>query len=344
VHNTSEENWVPMDGDTFVTKDGFILNTFGYEHPDDRVFAFLKYIPAKFKDLFNVEMLERTWTFGKNQLFRAEKLYTAKNYQTFIEAFRKNFPDYLYYDSFRNKELITAPFEQIEQVFVPKDRLTWLQSLPKRDKLQQMALELIQLISKESNVLLTDFGIHGSIALDMHAPESDIDFVIYGTENFRLVEEAITRLVNTAKLSYIIGNRLEAARKFQGKYQGKIFMYNATKKLVQLKEKYGDYNYIPLDAMRFKATVCDDTETMYRPAIYKISGYKPQDDQSELDLDKIPIQVVSNIGCYRNIARRGSEIKVAGKLERVESTTSSEVFYQVVVGTATSEEEYIWPT
>jgi predicted nucleotidyltransferase len=82
---------------------------------------------------------------------------------------------------------------------------------------------------------------------------------------------------------------------------------------------------------------------MYRPATYKISGYKPIDDQSELDVDKIPIQVVSNIGCYRNIAYKGSEINVAGKLERVESTSSNEVFYQVVVGTATSEEEYIWP-
>ena len=62
-----------------------------------------------------------------------------------------------------------------------------------------------------------------------------------------------------------------------------------------------------------------------------------------LILEQIPIQVVSNIGLYRNVARCGSEIKVAGKLERVESTSSDEVFYQVVVGTATSEEEYIWP-
>jgi len=30
-------------------------------------------------------------------------------------------------------------------------------------------------------------------------------------------------------------------------------------------------------------------------------------------------------------------------LERVESIKTGEVFYQVVVGTATSEEEYIWP-
>ena len=122
-----------MDGDTFVTKDGFIMNTFGYEHPDDRVFAFLKYIPAQYKQLFNVEMLTRTWKFGSNeltqQLFRAEKLYTAKNYQTFIEAFRKTFPNYLYFDQTRGKELITAPLDAIEQVFVPKDRLVWLQNL-----------------------------------------------------------------------------------------------------------------------------------------------------------------------------------------------------------------------
>jgi predicted nucleotidyltransferase len=332
-----------MDGDTFVTKDGFILNTFGYEHPDDRVFAFLKYIPAQFKELFHVEMLERTWRYGENQLFRAEKLYTAKNYQSFIETFRKNFPDYLYYDQFRDKELITAPLRLIEDVYVPKDRLVWLQTLPKHDKLQSMALELINLISKESGVDLNDLGAHGSIELNMHAPESDIDFVVYGSENFRKVEDAIARLVNTAKLSYIIGNRLDAARKFQGRYRGKIFMYNATRKSDEVTAQYGMYRYIPLDPVRFQSTICNDSENMYRPATYKISTFKPLDPESELPIDKIPVQVVSNIGCYRNIARQGSEIKVAGRLERVESTQTNEVFYQVVVGTATSEEEYIWP-
>jgi predicted nucleotidyltransferase len=336
-----------MDGDTFVTKDGFILNTFGYEHPEDRVFAFLKYIPAQYRGLFNVEMLTRTWRFGINpltsQLFRAEKLYTAKNYQTFIEAFRKTFPDYLFYDETRGKELITAPLEKIAQVFVPKDRLVWLQELKNPDSLQQLALQLIELVSKESGVAKSDFGIHGSIALEMHAPESDMDFVVYGSQNFRLVEEAIQRLVNEAKFSYIAGNRIEAARKFVGKFQGKIWMYNATKKSDEIKTQYGDYTFTPLAPLRFTATVCDDTETMYRPAIYKISNYIPADAQSELDLEQIPIQVTSNIGCYRNVARVGQQIKVAGTLEKAQSTRNNSSFYQVVVGTATSEEEYIWP-
>jgi predicted nucleotidyltransferase len=336
-----------MDGDTFVTKDGFIMNTFGYEHPDDRVFAFLKYIPALYKQLFKVELLTRTWKFGSseltNQLFRSEKLYTAQNYQTFIEAFRKTFPNYLFFDKTRGKELITAPLDAIEQVYVPKDRLVWLQNLKNPDKLQAMSLQLIDLISKESGVSCSDLGIHGSIALEMHVPESDMDFVVYGTTNFRIVENAIQRLVNQNILTYIAGNRIEAARKFVGKYQGKIWMYNATKKPDEIKTQFGDYTYTPLAQVRFIANVCDDTETMYRPAIYRISNYQPQDDPSELDLEKIPIQVVSNIGCYRNVARAGQKIKVAGTLEKVQSTRSDSVFYQVVVGTATSEEEYIWP-
>jgi hypothetical protein len=334
--------WLPADGDTFVTKNGFIFNTFGYEHPDDRVFSFLKYIPAKFKALFNVQMLERTWKYGDTQLFRAEKLYTAKNYTTFIEAFRKNFPDYVYYCYLRNKELITVPLDFIERVFVPRDRLAALRQVPKPDKLQKLALELLNVLSAESGVSLDDFGIHGSIALDMHAPESDIDFVVYGTENFRTVEEIIARLVNTGTLSYIISNRLDAARKFQGRYKGKIFMYNATRQPEEVKTRYGDARFSSIDPVRFECTVSDDTEAIFRPATYKITNYKPLDAESELLLDKIPDRVVSNIGCYRNVARQGSEIKVAGQLERVEVIKTGAVHYQVVVGTATSEEEYIW--
>jgi len=307
------------------------------------VFAFLKYIPADFKALFNVDMLTRTWKYGETRLFRAEKLYTAQNYQTFIEAFRKNFQDYVYYDPLRGKELISAPLSSIETVYVPRDCLVALKKVKKPDELQKMALDLLDLISKQSGIGLADFGIHGSIALNMHAPESDIDFVIYGSQNFRVVEQAIAELVNAGKLSYIVGNRLDAVRKFQGRYCGKIFMYNATREPEEVKTRYGAYRYVPIAPLRFQCTVNDDAETMYRPAIYKISSYKPVDSASELPPEKVPDRVVSNIGCYRNIARQGSEIKVAGQLERVEPVEKGKAFYQVVVGTATSEEEYIWP-
>ena len=340
---TAITGWVPVDGDTFVTKEGFIFNTFGYEHPDKRVFAFLNYIPAEFKALFHVDMLERTWTYGETRLFRAEKLYTAQNYQSFIATFRKNFPDYIYYCPLRHKELISAPLSSIKRVYVPKDCLRTLTKLEHPDTLQKTALNLISLLSKESGVGMEDFGIHGSIALNMHAPESDIDFVVYGAQNFRKVEATIARLVNAGMLSYIFGNRLDMARRFQGRYLNKTFMFNATRKPEEVKTRYGMFRFSSIDPVRFQCTVSDDSETMFRPATYKIANYTPLDSASELPPDKIPDRVISNIGCYRNVARQGSEIKVSGKLERVEEIRTGDVFYQVVVGTATSEEEYIWP-
>jgi predicted nucleotidyltransferase len=339
----SPKNWIPSDGDTFVTKEGFIFNTFGYEHPEKRVFAFLKYIPASFKGLFNVDMLERTWTFGGKELFRAEKLYTAQNYQTFISVFRKNFPDYVYYCPFRGKELISSPISSIAQVFVPRDCLVALRKKDKPDSLQSLALELLNLLSYESQIGLKDFGIHGSIALNMHSPLSDIDFVICGSRNFRTLEKTIARLVDAQKLSYVFGNRLEAARRFQGRYKGKVFMYNATRKRDEIKAKYGEHKFSPLRPVKFECTVSDDSETMFRPATYHVVNCRPKDQASELPADALPSQVVSNIGCYRNIAKKGSAIKVSGTLERVEAVATRNVFHQIVVGTATAEEEYIWP-
>jgi predicted nucleotidyltransferase len=82
---------------------------------------------------------------------------------------------------------------------------------------------------------------------------------------------------------------------------------------------------------------------MFRPAIYKIEDYKPDDSASVLSKDKVPEFVVSMIGCYRNVAKTGNKIKVSGMLEKVENVKTGEVFHQVVVGTGTNEEEYVWP-
>jgi predicted nucleotidyltransferase len=288
-------------------------------------------------------MLDRTWNYGDRKLFRAEKLYTAANYKIFIEAFRKNFPNYLFFCPFRNKELISPPIASIEKVFVPKERLVALRKINNPDRVQKMALDLVDLLSKESGVSLDDFGIHGSIALNMHSELSDIDFVVYGSPNFRLVEAAIDRLVNKGVLRYIFGNRLDRARKFKGKYLDKIWMYTAARKPEEFPAPYGAYRFVPVAPLHFQCTVSDDVEAIFRPAIYHITDYNALDAKSELSQNKLPDCIVSNIGCYRNVARKGDRVKVTGTLEQITSTKTGEVSYQVIVGTATAEEEQIWP-
>lgn len=336
--------WTPMDGDTFITKEGFIFNVFGYEHPENRVFAFLKYVPSTFKKLFKVNFLEREWKIGKMTLFRAEKLYTAQNYQSFLETFRQSFPNFVYFCPFREKEVISVPLSSIEKVYIPRECLKNIAKLRQRDKLQELTIEFVDLLSNESNIPKEDFGAHGSIALNMHTQESDIDIVVYGAQNFRKLEKAIQELVEAGTLNYVFNNRLDAARKYKGRFKGKIFMYNAVRKPEEVNSKYGLYKFKPIKPVKFSCTVKDDVEAMFRPAIYKVENHKPLDAFSNVHINEIPETLISMIGCYRNVARKGDEIRVSGMLERVENIETGEVHYQVVVGTGVSEEEYIWPS
>jgi predicted nucleotidyltransferase len=340
---TGKADWFPVDGDTFVTKEGFIFNVFGYEHPLSRVFAFLKYVPAKFKGLFNIDYLKRTWKYGKTELLRAEKLYTAQNYQNFLQTFRKEFPTLVYSCPFRKKEVISAPLSSVERVYVPQQCMRVLENLRSRDSLQEDTLGFIKLLSSESGISNQDFGVHGSVALGMHTSKSDIDIVVYGTRNFRALEKTVHKLVKAGTLSYRSNNRIDVARHFKGRYKKRIFMYNAIRKLEEISTKYGTFSYLPIIPLKFSCTVRDDSEAMFRPAIYKIDNYRPANAESEVDKDEIPEQVVSMIGCYRNVARQGGKIKVSGMLERVEDLETSEYFYQAVIGTGNNEDESICP-
>jgi hypothetical protein len=277
------------------------------------------------------------------KLLRAEKLYTAENYQVFLETFRKNFPNYVYFCPFREKDVISAPLSSIKKVFVPKERLCFLIELKRKDSLQKMTLDFINLLSGESGIAIEDFGVHGSVALGMHTPKSDIDVVVYGSRNFRRLEMTINKLVEAGTLSYVFNNRLDAARRFKGRFLNRIFMYNAIRKPEEVNSKYGEFKYSPLAPVKFQCTVKNDDEAMFRPAIYKIEDYKPIGSISTLPKDEFPELVVSMIGCYRNVAKNGDKIRVSGMLERAENVETGEVFHQVVVGTSMSEEEHIWP-
>jgi predicted nucleotidyltransferase len=120
-------------------------------------------------------------------------------------------------------------------------------------------------------------------------------------------------------------------------------MYNAVRKPEEVNSKYGMFKYLPVLPVRFFCTVKDDSEAMFRPAIYKIENYDPADTRSALSRDKVPSLVVSMIGCYRNVAHRGDKIRVSGMLESVENVETGQLSHQVVVGTGTSEEEHVWP-
>jgi len=337
------EDWIQRDGDAFLTREHFLFYVFGYEHPPERVFSFLKCIPSQLSQLFPLRYLERTWKMGETEFNRAEKLYTAQNLQGILETFRRHFPSYVYFCPFRGKEIMSAPLRLIEKVFDPRDCLQRIMEEGRKDPLQNLTVELVGLLSAKASVPLDDFGVHGSLALGMHTAESDIDLAVYGAENFRRLEATVNKLVDEGLLSYVFTRRFDRVRRHRGRYLDKTFVYTAVRKTEETTSKYGEYRYLPIKPVTFLCRVTDNREAMFRPAIYRVEDYQPLDPSSELQEGELPSEVVSMMGCYRNVAHRGDTIKVSGTLERVEKIKTGETHYQVVVGTGTRGDEYLWP-
>ena len=335
--------WIPRDGETLLTEEGFIFYVFGYEHPDKRVFAFLKYIPSSLAHHFPIRFLKQKWNLGNLELSRPQKLYTAQNYQKFLETFRGSFPHYLYCCPFRGKEVLSVPLDHIERVYLPGECLQAIFKKEKKDALQKETVELVSLLSAESEVLIQDFGIHGSVGLNMHSEYSDIDLVVYGSQNFKKLEAAVNRLADEGVFLHVFTKKIDHARKHRGRYNDRRFVYNAVRKYEEIDAQHGKLKYTPVKNVSFSCEVVDDSENMFRPAIYPIKNYQPEDSASELSEEQVPARVLSMIGYYRNVARKGDCVKVLGTLERVENVETGEVSYQVVVGTATREKEYLEP-
>jgi predicted nucleotidyltransferase len=341
-----EKAWSPRDGDAFVTRDNFIFYTFGYEHPAERIFAFLKYISSRYISLFPVEYLSTRWKMDNTELVRPEKLYSAANLQTFIETFRRSFPKYLYYCPYREKEVVCPSRNVVKRVYSPDQRLRALFKKKNPNRLQTLASELVNQFSNASGVSIEDFGVHGSIALGIERAQSDIDLVVYGGQNFRKLEAAVNKLANEGVIDYsFIGQAraLDATKKQYGRFKRKSFVYTAVRKKDEIVDVYGDCKYSVIAPVKFSCRVTDDSQAMFRPALYIINDYESSNPAFQLESNDIPSILVSMIGMHRNIARKGDCIEVSGFLERVEHLQTGQISFQVIVGSGTSENEYICP-
>jgi predicted nucleotidyltransferase len=227
---------------------------------------------------------------------------------------------------------------------LPNQQLKSLLVRKRRSNLQKLAQELVKTISNASNVSIEDFGVHGSIALNTETAQSDIDLTVYGAQNFRRVKSTVRELSQEGVLQYAFNDKLDKIKNQHGRFKGRRFIYNAVRKFEEITTQYGDNQYSVIEPIRFKCTIIDDDEAMFRPAVYRINGYLPLNEQSRLERGNQPSIVTSMIGAYRNVARKGDLVEVSGVLERVESVKTGKDVFQVVIGSGTSDSEFVMPS
>jgi len=324
------------DGDVIVSADRFIFYTFGYDHPEDRVISFLKYVPAKHASRFCIEWTKYGWSFMGEDMVRPKELFSPENHLKLIGSFKKSFPGYLHYSRMLKRWLIAVPKRLIWRVFDPSQCLIELLKKSERDSLEEKAIQLINKLSSESDVPLASFGIHGSISLGMHHEGSDIDVIVYGASSFSRVIDAMKMLEGKGEIDLVRETFYDERKLNKGIFNHVRFNVNATRTLSEICPRM--LHFEPVAQIEASCKVVNDDEAMFRPAIYKVSECAIESGPS-FYADSVS-EVCVMIGQFRSLASKGDKILVSGMLERVRS--DDEEWFRIVVGSGLRD-EYMRP-
>jgi len=333
---------VYRDGDIIQSTDDFIFYTFGYEHPTDRVFAYLKYLPSHLGALFKIDFLPQRWKLEGVTLIRPRHLYSLETLTETHKVFSSHFPNYLYHCPYNGKTLVAVPRSSIKAVFKPSESLSRLLKKASLNPLENTAVRWITMISKRAEVVIGTFGLHGSLAIGLRSEAPDVDVAVYGGNAFRRVKETVRKLVEEGSMRYLFENELDKVRLNKVLFQGEKVVFNATKKPEEVYERYGDVRREAVKRVWFACRVKSAEEAVFKPAKYAVYNYTHMDEGSRLNPGMVPRDVVSMIGVFRDIASEGQMIEVRGVLEKETGLVNGKLSgYRVVVGSGLPGDEFI---
>jgi len=289
--------------DFVITKNDWIFSVVSYDLGGEDVKCLLRYIPD--------EKGERVSEKGR---YRKLDFYEA------YEFLRKYRPEYL-------KDVHVVPKRDIKEILRPEVRLP---VIAEREENARTIYELLgRYIPKER------IGITGSFLCGLNAEKSDLDFVIYGRENFNKArevvrdanEEGLTAEINEGlwkqiyqkrkpELSYENFVAHEMRKGHRGAIGGTYFDILYVRDAEELK-RLDSRNYEKGERAGYRlitAEVKDASFSFDSPAIYEI-------EHPEIT------RVLSFTHTYAGQALTGETIEARGVLERTKHET------RLVVGT-----------
>jgi predicted nucleotidyltransferase len=310
---------------------GLIFDVKGLLHPPERVVAYLRYIPD-----------------GRGRRERAgikyRKVYSL---QERTELLAKKWPQYLWKDPFFSRVVQAVPVHEVKQHYSPIEKFAQLQGAVELNEQERLASEMAATLAKEAQVSTSKVGVSGSLLVGLNAARSDIDLVFYGSSAARRCHSKLRELLGTcargfspyakrdlqrlytqrdqrAAVSFATFVQHEQPKVQQGKFRGTDYFIRCIKEWDEWSEAYGDKKYLQTGPANVRATISDDSESIFTPCTYDLTDAKATGGHPP------PTQIVSFRGRFCEQARTGDSILAKGILERV--ADRHEVSYRLVIG------------
>lgn len=326
------------EGD-IVEAGGAFFDVKGLVHPPGKVVAFIRFLPDQRGDREKGGITYR-------KIFRFSERYLL---------LKEKFPQYLAFDPVFDEHLCEIQVEDIKHHYEPVDRLHELRSRDKLDEVEKLAASFIELLKGSAGVRWGSLGISGSILIKLHTPTSDIDPIVYGSENCRKVHSALRALLGSEESSirpYDLEGlrnlfdfrskdtivpfedfvRTESRKVLQGKFLGRDYFVRCVKDWDEIKKEYGANRYISRGYAKIKAKIADDSEAIFTPCRYKIENVRVL---GGVHIEPIE-EVVSFRGRFCEQAKNGKRIIAQGKVEQVKGGWERE-YCRLLIGNKSSD-------
>ena len=269
------------DKDYLITNDGLVFNVIGYDHAPDRATANLKYVQGS------------KWTAG------------YKSAVTFLQA---QYPRYV-------DGLVSVPHDLVKEIHRPQEGLHRICLRTARNRLEQTAVDLAHACSEFFEIPFDRFGVTDSLLWGRGCHSSDVDLVVYGSDNAAIVLDGLSALFHCPKFErFTIDNFTRQTvprdadaeelcrRKInKGLYQGVRFSLRAVR---EYEEIAMPRLYHAAGTAEICARVVDNSESLFFPATYKLD---------------CGVEAVSFLMRHEAVFKVGELLTVRGTLEQGET-------------------------
>jgi len=304
-------------------------------HPPSRIIAFVRYSPDA-----KGERRKCGTAFGK--------VYSLSER---FEMLMERFPKYLVHDSVFDETLCEIPVSDVKKRYDPIAKLRTLRASRNLDMLESRAVQLAEMLREQANIPWSGIGISGSILVGLHTRSSDIDPIVYGSQNCRKAHASLKELLQdkaspfrpytreSLKALFDFRSkdtvvdfedfvRTESRKVLQGRFAGTDYFVRFVKDWNETAERYGDVRYRNVGYARIEATIVDDSESIFTPCKYSVENVKVVEG-SKLE----PIaEIVSFRGRFCEQARKGEVVTAQGKVECVSDRVQKKEHHRLLLG------------